>query len=254
MQLEIRNDSLKIQQGKILFPEQEELKTQAQEILDHLSKIEVTPENVADNKKLISTVNKAIKGLEDRRISIKKEMLEPYNEFEKQVKEIVGIVKEADSLVRTQIHELEEAEREDKQHKIYQIFNKRIKAYDFGDAFTFEDFFQPMYLNKSVSMIKVEQEMVNWLEGIDRDLQVINSLEDRVDILAEYVSCIDLAKSIEAVNKRKEVKKRNEVLNHTDTATADNVTYVFIINNEKDAKLLELLMKENDIKYEKRNN
>lgn len=41
-------------------------------------------------------------------------MLEPYNEFEKQVKEIVSIVKTADEMVRQQVTQMEEEEREDK--------------------------------------------------------------------------------------------------------------------------------------------
>lgn len=86
--------------GKINFNAYEYIKERALNLSENLKKVEVTEENVKKSKKLIAEVNKDVKKLEDHRIKIKKEMLKPYNDFEAQIKEIVAIVKEADSIVR----------------------------------------------------------------------------------------------------------------------------------------------------------
>lgn len=100
MQELILNDDIetKVIQGSISFPMYEELKDQALRVAKFVSSIDVTEDTVKQSKKLLATVNKSVKALEDRRIAIKKELLEPYSEFEAQVKEIVTIVKDAISL------------------------------------------------------------------------------------------------------------------------------------------------------------
>src|SRR5699024_12332068 len=65
----------------------------------------------------------------DRRISIKKEMLQPYNTFESQVKDIVSIVKQADNVVRSQVKEIEERDREAKRQELEALFNKRSEEH-----------------------------------------------------------------------------------------------------------------------------
>ncbi|EGQ1206894.1 DUF1351 domain-containing protein, partial [Listeria monocytogenes] len=103
-----------VTQGSILFPAYKKIKSDSLLLAQQIENIEVTEENVKQSKKLLAAVNKEVKNLESERILIKKEMLEPYNEFEKQVKEIVSIVKTADEMVRQQVTQMEEEEREDK--------------------------------------------------------------------------------------------------------------------------------------------
>lgn len=235
-------------QGSISFPMYEELKNQALQVAEYVSSIEVTEDTVKQSKKLLATVNKSVKSLEDRRIAIKKELLIPYNEFEAQVKEIVGIVKEADTLVRTQVKELEEKEREEKQDKIEEIWNKRVQAYDF-DFINIDKFLVPSHLNKTTSLSKVEDEMVTWLEKVNSDLKVIESLPDRKEILQEYIENIDLTVSMLLVNERKEKEKKvNEIYEENEDISQ---VYYFKIFNEKDTKLVELLLNENKIQFEK---
>lgn len=244
-ELALINDiETKVIQGSISFPMYEDLKNQALQVAEYVSSIEVTEDTVKQSKKLLATVNKSVKSLEDRRIAIKKELLLPYDEFEAQVKEIVGIVKEADTLVRTQVKELEEKEREEKQAKIEEIWNKRVQAYDF-DFISFDKFLVPSHLNKKTSLSKVEDEMVTWLEKVNSDLKVIESLPDRKEILQEYIENIDLSVSMLLVNERKEKEKIVEKIYQEDK----EITYYFQVFNEKDAKLTEMLLKENNINF-----
>lgn len=255
---------IEVSQGEVTFTGYTELRAQAIEIAKYLETVDVTEETVKASKKLLAEVNKAVKHLEDERIKVKKTLLEPYNEFETQVKEIVGIVRDADGLVRDQVKELDEKEREKKKAEIVELFEKRTTGTRVGDLFTLDDFLKPQHLNKSVSMNKVENEMADWMASVETALAAIDGMEHADEIIVEYKTTLDLAGSIKAVNDRyeqlkaveaaKEAEQRAKVeqkeekfQNYADLSRE----YHFIIKDEKDAKLTELLLTQNNIKFMK---
>jgi hypothetical protein len=237
-----------VKPGTIVFNEFDSLKAQATDLATQIHQVEVTEDNVQYSKKMLAAVNKRLKEMEDKRISIKKEILSPYNEFEKQVKEIVNIVKDADNLVRDQVRELEEQEREEKRNNIAEIFAKRIKHYVFKDVFGFDDFVRTTHLNKSTSLKLVESEMVEWLEKKDADLKVINSLPNAEEVMTEYHDTKDLTVAINIVNDRAARKKQMEQLVKPKVNTVGQ-TFIITLSDEKDSKLVEMFMNQNKIQY-----
>lgn len=223
-----------------------ELERQAREVADFVSQVEVTEDNIKESKKLIAKVNKASKKLEDERIAVKKELLRPYVEFEKNVKDIVSIIKDADTIVRTQVKELEEIERENKNNTIKDIWDKRVKHYDFNDLISYDDFITPQHLNKSTSLKKIEEEMVDFMESTKRDLKAIYSLDNSTDILEVYIECKDLSQALEVVRERDEVRERIENVKPIDKV--DN-THTIEITGDNTLKLVEMLLKQNEIEY-----
>lgn len=244
--LNINIHEIQVVPGNIVFTEYESLKQQALELAHNIEQVEVTDDNIQVSKKMLAAVNKRIKEMEERRISIKKEILEPYNLFESQVKEIVSIVKDAENLVRDQVRELEENERNEKRAAIREIFEKRIPHYNFGETFGFDDFIKPQHLNKTVTMKAIESEMVNWLEGKDRDLQVIKTLPNADYVLAEYLDTKDLAIAIQIVNQREE--RRQQVSAPVITKPKE-AAFIITLTDEKDATAVEMFMQLKNIKY-----
>ncbi|HFQ5695893.1 TPA: DUF1351 domain-containing protein [Listeria monocytogenes] len=240
-----------VTQGSILFPAYKKIKSDSLLLAQQIENIEVTEENVKQSKKLLAAVNKEVKNLESERILIKKEMLEPYNEFEKQVKEIVSIVKTADEMVRQQVTQIEEEEREDKKLVLKRLFEKRIRMYDFKTYFTFDDFLENRHLNKSLSINKIESEMVEWLTKIETELKVIETMPYADEIIAEYKETKDLAVSAQIVSDR---HKAQEVIKEAKNDIKDNQLHskiTFTLFDEKDVKLVEMFMQQNKIKFEK---
>lgn len=238
--------TLEFEVGKISFNAYENIKNKALKLSENLKTVEVSEENIKESKKLIAEVNKDVKKLEDYRIKVKKEMLKPYNDFEIQVKEIVKIVKEADEYVRSQIRELEEIERENKKAIVKEMFENKVKHYDFNEVITFDKFFKESMSNKTTSLDKIENELSEWLEQRKMDIEVIKSLKDD-EVLKEYLETFNLALAIEnAKIKEEENKKIEEVMKKTEKSSKK---YIFIISEEKDAKLTEMLLKENKINY-----
>jgi hypothetical protein len=244
-------DQIVITPGSIVFNEYKAIKNQAQKLADQIVKVEVNDENLKQSKKLLAAVNKRLTELEDKRKSVKKAMLEPYEVFEDQVKEIVGIVKEADAEVRKQVKDLEEAERQEKEDRLKQIFNERIKFYDFSKLVQFNDFLKPEYLNKSKSINSIEEEMVQFLEKIETDIKVMNTMEKAERIVSAYFSTFDVVQAIDQINKEDERTKEIEASGAIKKSPAEKIAFVLSVQvyNQKELKFLEMLLKENGFKF-----
>lgn len=240
-----------IRPGRIDFLQFEDIKAQAGLLAEKIKSVEVGEENIKESKKLVAAVSKRVKELEDQRIVIKKAMLEPYTEFEAQVKEIVGIVKQAEEVVRLQVKQLEEHEREEKRKELEDIFSKRIIHYSFRDLFSFADFLKPKHLNKTTSIEAVEEEMVYFLERITADLKSIEILPNSHTILKHYLDTKDLAV---ALNQAHQERKREEAIQASKAIkqpTEEQIAYLVSVKvySPKELKLLELLLTENDFEF-----
>lgn len=248
--INIESKGIKVKIGKVEFKAYEMIKERAINLSENLKQVEVTEENIKESKKILADVNKDIKKLEDRRVAIKKEMLEPYTEFENQVKEIVKIVKEADEIVRQQVKELENREREEKKELIFNMFIEKINHYDFRTLIKFEDFFEDRMCNKTISINKLEIELNNWLQQRETDFKVIKNMNDvNNEILKEYLNTFNLSNALEIVNIKNEENEKIETAIKTMNEDKKNKKFIFVISNEKDAKLTEMLLRENKIEY-----
>lgn len=236
--------NVQVVKGSILFEGYEDIKEMALQVAEYVNSVEVTEDNIKESKKLLAKVNKSIKELEDRRIAIKKEILEPYNEFEIQVKEIVGIVKEADTKVRDQVKEMEELEREEKKKQIEDIWNLRSSAYT-ATFLSFDDFLTAQHLNKTVSIKKVEEEMIGFLEKVEKDLKTMMMLPNSKEVMIEYQNCLDLNDAIAIAEVRKESEKEARRI----LQESDSQVYIIQIDNEKDFLLAKSLLELNKIDY-----
>jgi hypothetical protein len=248
--MELNTEQIFVQQGVIEWSQYYDLRQQALELAEVIKEVQVNEENIKTSKKLLAQVNKRCKELDDRRIKIKNVMLEPYKQFEDQVKEIVSIVKEADEVVRQQVKQLEEFERMAKQDTLHEMFDKRIVHYSFRDLFSFEDFLKPKHLNKTVSVESVENEMVEYLEKISRDLKAIETMPNSKSVLSLYLDCKDLAQALTLQQKKEEQERRIEQAQAIKEPEEITGVWEFSIFNEKDAKLTALLLKQNNINFE----
>jgi L-lysine 2,3-aminomutase len=214
---------------------------------------EVNEETIKTSKKILAAVNKRCKELDGERIRIKKLMLEPYQEFEDQVKEIVGIVKEADETVRLQVKDLEEAERLKKEVEIWDIWDKRIHQYELGDLIPFTDFIKPKHLNKSTSIEAAEKDMVDFLEQTERDIKVLQKLPDLSAHVSAYIGTYDLAQAMNHVMQENERRRQIEAAQGQKKSAQYVQAFKFTVFGEKDKTLLEMFMKQNKINYELEN-
>lgn len=239
-------DNIRVENGLIKFDEYELFKAQATELSGFISSIEVNDENIKLTKKVIAKVNKQVKALEDHRIAIKKEVLIPYDTFEKQVKEIVGIVKDADTLVRSQIRELEEIERSNKAQLVEEIWDDRYSMYDF-EFLKLDDFLTPQHLNKSTTMKSIEADMVTFLEKVNQDLGVIAGLPNKLEVFREYIETLDLSEAMRLVQEHDERQSKAEVIINENI---DKLEYSFKVFSSEDMELTKSLLTKSNIVFQ----
>lgn len=242
-------DNIQIVQPVIEFKEYEKLLSQAKQIANAIKTMDgVTEDNIKETKKTLARVNKSIRALNDKRIEIKNKIMEPYEIFNNQIKEIEGIVKEADEIVRLQVRDLEEKERQAKRKELEKIWKLRHQHYELSKIFTFEDWLTPQHLNKSTSLAKTEEDMTEFLEKSERELNLLSKMENSEDLILEYKQIKDVGIAIEVVNKRLEEKKANE--KYLKDIEKTNGSFTFRVFGEKDKKLVEFLLRENSIEFE----
>lgn len=204
MKLELQQIDVNYTIPTINFPSSSELLAQAKNLSDHLQTVVVTEDTISTNKKLVAKVRKRADELNSRRIKIKKEILKPYEMFKSDVDEIINEVKSGEDIIRNQIQEFENQQRDEKQEAITELFEKRIEKYplikDLGISVM--DFIKPSHLNKSASLDKTEVEMVNWLEKVERELKILKDMDHGLEMIAEYKTYFDMSQAMEIVQER----------------------------------------------------
>lgn len=233
---------IEYQTGIVKFNNFELYLKQAQEIADYISNTTLTEDNIKSVKKDLADARRVTRELDKIRIKIKKELLKPYDEFERQVKQLNSIINDADSEVRDKVKEMEEKERQIKKAAIKEIFDKRVVMYDVADYLDdpFDEWLTPQHLNKTVTMTKVERDMTDWLEHIQKDIDTVKAMDDSGMLLVEYIRCLDINDAIMTLKERQEMMKKVETTEETAT---------FIIKGKANIKLVEMLLRENGIEF-----
>lgn len=220
-----------VQMPVIAFDEYEGLLQDAYRVAELVRGMEVTGDNVKEIKKVLAAVNKSVKRLNDRRIEIKKEIMKPYETFNAQIKEIERVVKEADEMVRQNVRLLEEREREDKKNKLVKIWLLRIQTYDYAGMVPFDRWLEPSHLNKSTSVSKAEDQMVDFLETVEKDLTVLRSYGQ--DHMALYLDTLNLADTLAEMERR---QKERDRVGQSMTTEEPGLEYVITIRDEEATK------------------
>ena len=133
----------------------------------------------------------------------------------------------------------------------WKVWQKRVRGCPYivdlmPDAF--ERWLRPQHLNKSFTMKKVEADMVEWMRVTDNDIEGAEAMGD--EYLAEYIKTGNLPEAIRNVKARKEIEAKISQAKSEDD-TVEN-TACFVVYGKKDINFVEMLLKENEIKFERK--
>lgn len=183
----------------------EELKEQVTNKVAMYKNLVYTDEQVKEAKADRAALNKFIKNLSDERIRVKKQCLKPYEEFEAKINELVAIVNEPIQMIDKQVKEYEEQKKAEKEHAIRELF----ESIGFQSFVTLEMIFDPKWLNASVSMKKIEEQMTERKYQIGNDVMTISQLpEFSFEAMEMYKQTLDLSKAIQEGQKLADIAKR----------------------------------------------
>lgn len=198
---------VRIENGLVLFDSYQQYKQQAEAARDYLMSLEVVPESEQECKRTVATARKISDRLNQEKIRVKKAILEPYTEYESQVKEIIGIITEGENVARDKLKALEDKRKEDKKEAIRRIWEARAGSFEACMYLGMDSFLQDRHLNKTVSISEVEKDMVQFMTQKTQDILFLQKQPLKDEYITEYLECMDPLAAMERVNKRHESAK-----------------------------------------------
>lgn len=183
----------------------EEIKAEVTEKVEMYKTLVYTEDQVASAKTDKAKLNKFVTALEDKRKEIKRRYLEPYEAFEKQVKDIVAIVNEPIALIDSQIKAFDEEKKSRKAADIKEYWDS-LQVREFPK---YEQVFNSKWLNASTSMTSIKKDIENTLIEVENALNTLDCLpEYSFEAKDVYKKTLDVTKAINEANRLVDVAKR----------------------------------------------
>lgn len=164
-----------------------------------------------------AALNKLKKALNDERIRQERAYMQPFDEFKAQVKEIIEIIDKPIAVIDSQIKDYEEQKKEEKLEKIKEFW----ETTDHPEWLMCNSIFDQKWLNASVSMKKVKEEICDRLTTIQIELATIEKLpEFSFEALEVYKQTLDMNKATSEGQRLADIQKRKAEAEATKMAEA----------------------------------
>lgn len=185
----------------------EELKAAIAEKMKEYNGLVFTEETISEGKKDRANLNKLRGAIDDERKRVKKLCMEPCNRFEKEVKEVLVLVDEQINAIDVQIKEVEQIKREEKRKAVQELF----ESIGFQKFVTLEMIWDEKWLNASVTLSKVENQMKETMYRIGEEVGTISRLpEFSFEAMEVYKKTLDLTQAIKKGQELADIQKRKE--------------------------------------------
>ena len=182
-----------------------ELKAEISEKMQEYKSLVFTAETIQDAKKDRAKLNKLRNAFEDERKKVKNRCMKPYEKFERQVEELTALIDEPIQLIDSQIKEVEENRKAQKRKEIEELFS----GIGFQTFVTLEKIWDGKWLNVSVPMSRIEEQMKTRMYQIGNDVMTIKNLpEFSFEALEVYKKSLDLTMAIQEGQRLSEIQKR----------------------------------------------
>lgn len=171
--------------SKIVINNEDELTKTIEDYAAKYKGLVVNEEDVNDAKQVRAEMRGVAKSLDDKRKEVKKEYNKPLALFEKRIKKLTETIQEVITPIDEGIKNLEERERLSKQNEIETQVNKLLEE---QSDYVKESFLHnPKWLNKTVAMKKVAEEVAEQIKLLQKEEQQIKANED---IISNYCKAV----------------------------------------------------------------
>lgn len=188
----------------------EELKAALGNSLEKYEVLAYDESGVKEAKSDRAMLNKLRIAIDSERKSMKARCLAPYEDFERKVKELIGMVEKPINAIDGQIQKIDD-EKKSKKKAEYQKFYEEGGA-DVASLVPFESIFQDKWLNSSTSQKAVEDVIKNTAKKIRSDLQTIDSFggDMALQCIDIYLKTLNLSDALNEKTRLEELQKQIE--------------------------------------------
>ena len=190
----------------------EQLKKVSEEIdikVENAKKLVCTEESKQSIKKIRTEMNKELQEFETQRKNVKEKVLAPYMKFEAIYKECISEkYKSADKDLKEKIEAIEEKQKLDRENELKAFFHEKRSEHKNMDFITFENV--GLNITLSASKVSMERKVEEFIDKISSDLDLIDTQQNKDEILVEYKKDLNVSRAITEVAKRKEQLRQLE--------------------------------------------
>lgn len=190
----------------------EEMKSELNEKLARYNTLVVTEDSIRDAKADKAALNKLKEAIETRRKEIKKLCLAPYENLEKQCKEITAMIQKPILAIDAQIKAFEDIEQQQKWEQIEAYYKGEVK--ELKDLVPLEKIVSSKWKNKGESLESVNNGIGDTLERIRTDLETIENLKSEFghQIVDAYLKDYNLSRALQEQKRLEEQKRQIEAM------------------------------------------
>lgn len=220
------NDLIVLKQLPVIEEQLKQVRDSVKERVGEALALVCTDDTYKIVKQHRAALRKEYSELEARRISIKKEILAPYEQFERTYKECVGdIYANADTELKRRIDEVESGLKTERTEDVKTYFAEYRQCLGIAsDLVSFEDAGIVVHLNDSKKALR--QSAKDFLDRINSDLALIDTQDNPAEILVEYRKTLNASKAITTVIERRravEMEKQRKEETEKQAEARDNV-------------------------------
>ena len=207
----IMKTDLKQMPDKIEF-NYEEMKAEFSKKLVHYNTLVVTEDSIRDAKADKAALNKLKEAIETRRKEIKKTYLLPYENLEKQCKELVAMIDAPVKSIDGQIAVFDQKLQDEKWKQISEYYNTEVE--ELKDLVPLEKIVSSKWKNKGESLESVNNGIGDTLERIRGELETIENLHTEFEhqIVDAYLKDYNLSRALQEQKRLEEQKRQIEAM------------------------------------------
>lgn len=200
---------MELRVNEVTIPEKidfnyEELKAELTDKVKFYESLAYTDDQIKDAKADRANLNRLKKAFNDERIRIEKEYMKPFEEFKAQINEIIAIIDKPMAVIDEQVKAFEEKRKAEKQKAIEEL----LDSIGFQNFVTLDKIQDPKWLNASVSMKSIEEQMRARMYQIGDDVFTLSQLpEFGFEATEVYKQTLDINKAISEAKRMSEIAK-----------------------------------------------
>lgn len=186
----------------------EELKTQLPERLTYYNNLVVTEDSIKSAKADKATLNKLRTAFEEARKEVKRDCLNPYNDFESKEKELVGMIDSAITSIDGQVKIFDDQKKQEKQTAIESFFSANVG--DLAALLPIEKVWNPKWLNATYKMADIEKEIKDTIFKVKNSINIIKAFGVACEqqMIDKYLETLDMGAAMAEKTRWEEQQKR----------------------------------------------
>lgn len=171
----------------------DELKAELTAQLERYQGLVITEDAIKDGKEDRAKLNKLKTALDTQRKTIKKKWNEPYDVFERKIKEVIALVDKPIAAIDSQLNAYEEQRKAEKREQIEHLYHQTVPS-DIKGLIPLDRIFDQTWLNAGTSLKKVEEAISGLATRVQNDVLALQEIEPEhsAAVRREYYRTLDL--------------------------------------------------------------